>query len=130
MEPADLKAYEIGSMDDMKVTRLSERDLELELFGKKTQNEQIDAFEEQSGRKKKKQKKINIKNKVRIFDLDKPNHAKAFEGLMNNSRYRITKMLDNFSHLGSYKVVCYYWEDLDSKEPPVTLNDDEETPNI
>lgn len=119
METLLVQQFHAGEVTDMKIERLNERDLEVEMFGKKTQKEIIDAFEENHGIKPAiRNKKKNFINKVQIFDISIPEDKKLFEFLQNSPRYYVTHFKDNFNVKGEYRVVCYYIEDLDSKSPP------------
>lgn len=129
METITAEQYHAGEISDMKIKRLSERDLqsEIKMFGGKTSEEVVDAFEEERGIKSKKEKRANIVNDVQIFDISIPRDKKLYQQLINNPRYEIIAQKDNFNNVsGRYTVVCYYTEDLDSASPAVEISVEED----
>lgn len=118
--------YHAGEVTDMKISRLSDKQLEKELFNK-SPNEIIDAYEIEKGIKPGTQKQLNTRKDVQIFDISVPRDKKLYQALINNPRYAVHAQKDHFSNLTSrYTIVCYYEEDMDSKHPPTVIEEDEE----
>lgn len=128
METITAEQYNAGEVTDMNIKRMSERELKEELGGHKSSEEIIDAFEEERGIKVKKEKKTNIRNDVRIFDIRNDADLKLYQGLINSPRYTIMLFKDHFSSVtGKYTIVCHYQEDLDSTFPAITTADEDST---
>lgn len=94
--------------------RRDERNLTDELYKKNWQTKTLDSFEKSMGIQPTAAKqKMLMKN--RIFEPNYDKDQELLNELMNNPKFRIIYMKDNWTQDGSYKLFVIYGEILEDK---------------